>query len=152
MRIKKIAQSVGIVGVKTDNMNDQNENAWVNAKTVKEYVDNKTLGIKYIPSNQTSNAFTPEFDCYAEIYYSVSGWGYGGSKVDLNITCTQGNAEEIQILKNGTQGHDSVPDGMFAMAVFKLNKGTTYKFSFSAATGGNIAMYSLIKLIPRYEV
>lgn len=150
--IIKAKQSVGLVGSVTDDINDTNDNSVANTKTIKSYVDNKTLGIKYIPSNQTSNAFTPEFDCYAEIYYSVSGWGYGGSKVDLNITCTQGNAEEVQILKSGTQGHDSVPDGMFAMGVFKLNKGTTYKFSFSAATGGNIAMYSLIKLIPRYEV
>lgn len=150
--IIKAKQSIGIVGAVTDDINDQNDNAVVNAKTIKSYVDNKTLGIQYIPSNQTSNAFTPEFDCYAEIYYSVAGWAYGGGKVDLNITCTQGNAEEVQVLKSGTQGHDSVPDAMFAMGVFKLNKGTEYKFRFSAATGGNIAMYSLIKLIPRYEV
>lgn len=39
MRIKKIAQSVGIVGTVTKDISDQNDNAVPNAKTVKEYVD-----------------------------------------------------------------------------------------------------------------
>ena len=41
MRIKKIAQSVGLVGTVTEDINDTNDNAVANAKTVKEYVDNK---------------------------------------------------------------------------------------------------------------
>lgn len=40
MRIKKVAQSVGLVGLVTKDINDQNDNAVVNAKTVKNYVDN----------------------------------------------------------------------------------------------------------------
>lgn len=37
MRIKKVKQVAGLVGTITDNINDQNENAVPNAKTVKEY-------------------------------------------------------------------------------------------------------------------
>lgn len=40
--IIKAKQSVGIVGPVTSDINDTNENAVANAKTVKEYVDNKT--------------------------------------------------------------------------------------------------------------
>ncbi len=39
MKIKKIAQSVGLVGTITNDINDTNDNAVPNAKTVKEYVD-----------------------------------------------------------------------------------------------------------------
>ncbi len=41
MKIRKIKPSVGLTGVITSDINDENENAVVNAKTTKDYVDEK---------------------------------------------------------------------------------------------------------------
>ena len=43
MRIKKVAQSVGLVGSVTKDINDQNDNAVVNAKTVKEHIKEEVI-------------------------------------------------------------------------------------------------------------
>lgn len=52
--IIKAKQSVGIVGAVTNDINDQNENAVVNAKTTKDYVDNgsKSYMVGYLSSTQ----------------------------------------------------------------------------------------------------
>ena len=44
--IIKAKQSVGIVGNKADTINSQDDNAWVNAKTIKNYVDGKNIFLK----------------------------------------------------------------------------------------------------------
>lgn len=151
----KIVFENNIVGTQASevvNSMDGNEVSFApSVYAVKNYINNRTLGVQYIPTSQTSQAFTPTFNCYAEIYYSISGWAYGGGETKPTITCTQGNAELIADLPNGTKGHDTIPDGMFIMKVFKLNKGIEYKFSFSGTSGGTFASGSFIKLIPRYE-
>ena len=54
-RIKKVAQSVGLVGSVTDDINDQNDNAVANAKTVKEYVDGSLKGTVLFSGNENEN-------------------------------------------------------------------------------------------------
>lgn len=53
--IIKAKQSVGIVGAVTNNINDINDNAVANAKTVKEYVDEK-VKTKYMIATSTTKS------------------------------------------------------------------------------------------------
>lgn len=54
-KIKKVAQSVGVVGAVTKDINDTNDNAVPNAKTVKSYIDLKTNRIKLWENSSTSS-------------------------------------------------------------------------------------------------
>lgn len=129
------------------NINSQGDGDVPNAKTVKGYVNSRTLNIKYM----TDNEFVAPYNCYAEITYQVSGWGYGGNKTAPAITCDKGNAVKITGFEGGTQGHDTIPDSMVSMAIFQLTKDVEYSFGFGGVTGGSTHSGRIIKLIPIYD-
>ena len=117
-----------------------------NIETAINKVDAKS--ISYVTSTQLSEGVTPTEDCYIELFASASGWGTGGAKIEFTINNTEGNAELINSITNGTQGHENVPDGLFAMSVYKLLKNTTYKFIASKLSGGTIYSGMIGKIIP----
>lgn len=104
--------------------------------------------ITYLNYTQLSNGFTPTEDCYIELYGASSGWGYAGAKIELVISNTAGNAEQIVKTQAGTQGHDNIPDSMFTTSVYKLTANVLYKFTLEGTTGGSIYSGFYGKLIP----
>lgn len=131
----------------TNSMDGNETDIAPSVNAVKNYVNSKK--ITYLNYNTLqSTGFTPTEDCYIEIYASSSGWGYAGAKVQLTINNSVGNAEKIVDIPSGTQGHDTVPDSMFTVSVYKLKKDTLYKFSLGGITGGYVYSGLFGKLIP----
>ena len=132
-----------------NNMDGNETDKSPSVDATKKYIKN----VQYLSGNKESETLVPSFDCYAEITYQISGWGYGGEKVEIEITCTSGEAKKIAGFKGATRGHDTLPDSMTSMAVFELEKNNSYTFKFPFTSGGNISEGRgyLIKLVPRYK-
>lgn len=101
------------------------------------------------PIYTSDRSVTPTFNCYAEVTAMSAGWGYGGAKVSLAISCSGG--EKIAESLGVTSGHDTVGDCMTSIAVFKLEKDKTYNFSLGGTSGGTNGSSLIIKLVPIYE-
>lgn len=91
-KIKKVAQSVGVVGAVTKDINDTNDNAVPNAKTVKEYVDdntNKASKIVWNNPNPTSDFSTQEITLDSSFAnYNAYEIVYKGWKGNLQMAST----------------------------------------------------------------
>lgn len=91
--------------------------------------------------------FTTKWDCYAEVFVTAYGWGYGANEAALSISKI-GDPEVILEQLGKTKGHDTVPDCVTSFGVYKLKKGNTYAFAPGALSGGGGGGAGYIKLTP----
>lgn len=93
-------------------------------------------------------SFTAKWGCYAEVFVTAYGWGYGGAEAPLEIL-KSGDPEIILEQLGKTKGHDTVPDCVTSFGVYRLKKGNTYMFTsrgYLSGGGGGGAGY--VKLTP----
>lgn len=91
--------------------------------------------------------FTTKWDCYAEVFVTSYGWGYGASEAALAINKI-GDPEVILEQLGKTKGHDTVPDCVTSFGVYRLKKGNTYAFAPGVLSGGGGGGAGYIKLTP----
>ena len=92
-------------------------------------------------------SFTAKWDCYAEVFVTAYGWGYGASESALPIS-KSGDPEIILEQLGKTKGHDTVPDCVTSFGVYRLKKGNTYAFAPEGLSGGGGGGAGYIKLTP----
>lgn len=97
----------------------------------------------------SGTSFTAKCDCYAEVFVTACGWGYGGAEAYLNIS-KSGDPEVILEQFGKTRGHDTVPDCVTSFGVYKLKKENTYQFTSGpfVPNGGTNATVGYVKLTP----
>lgn len=110
------------------------------------YEEVENPGIEFYTSG---TSFTAKYDCYAEVFVTAYGWGYGGAESYLNIS-KSGDPEVILEQFGKTRGHDTVPDCVTSFGVYKLKKGNTYQFTSGpfVPNGGTNATAGYVKLTP----
>lgn len=92
-------------------------------------------------------SFTAKWDCYAEVFVTAYGWGYGASESALSIS-KSGDPDIILEQLGKTKGHDTVPDCVTSFGVYRLKKGNTYAFAPGGLSGGGGGGAGYIKLTP----
>ena len=97
----------------------------------------------------SGTSFIAKWDCYAEVFVTAYGWGYGGAEAYLKIS-KSGDPEVILEQFGKTRGHDTVPDCVTSFGVYKLKKGNTYQFTSGpfVPNGGTNATAGYVKLTP----
>ena len=97
----------------------------------------------------SGTSFIAKWNCYAEVFVTAYGWGYGGAEAYLNIS-KSGDPEVVLEQLGKTRGHDTVPDCVTSFGVYKLKKGNTYQFTSGpfVPNGGTYATAGYVKLTP----
>ena len=95
--------------------------------------DNATIA--YFSSTGTAITFTAPWDCTAEIYLTLHGWGFGGGEWGIGVNTPAGLTKLYEAI-GYTEGHNGQAVAMSASACFSnLRKGQQYSFDKNDVLG-----------------